>query len=526
MPQLNGSSQPVNLGQGYSIRAPGVRGNAEMRTSGPAGAARSRSATIEDGTAELDAALAATNVTEVRQIELTVQSSAGAAAAGGAPLRSVDRQQDVVELAVPDLGPENGQLVLACDESGVLTWHLPLEDTGDGETGGTRGGGGSVKRFLIPATVVAPASEGDTANRGILGAIGKKLLKVLIYPITDPIIGKLTDFFAEKWEARKRPYGLRDFAPANFRDAGDHSLAAADWDRLKGGRSLMFVHGTFSTAHGAFQSISDATFSSLHSRYGGRVFAFNHFSLSHDPEQNMKWLLDNSPDVNMEVDIVCHSRGGLVARTLAEHPAVMNLDAGRFGVRKIVFVGVPNAGTPLANADHMVQMLDRLTTALNLFPTGPVTETLEAIITAVKVFAHAGLKGLDGLAAMQPGGKFLSRLNAGAAASGATGTSAAVSSGNGAQYFAIGADYQPKNDGLKALLRGTVANAVLDRVFEDVANDLVVPEPGVFGVDDCPTFPVHDDRLLRIPASEGVIHTTLFGYEKSGEKMLEWLAAD
>ena len=222
----------------------------------------------------------------------------------------------------------------------------------------------------------------------------------------------------------------------------------------------------------------------------------------------------------MDVDIVCHSRGGLVARTLAEHPSVMNLDADRFKVSKIVFVGVPNAGTPLANADHMVQMLDRLTTALNLFPTGPVTETLEAIITAVKVFAHGGLKGLDGVAAMQPGGKFLSRLNSGAAGNGA------VTDANGAEYFAIGADYEPKNDGLKALLRGKVADAVLDRVFQDVPNDLVVPEPGVFGVDDCPTFPVHDDRLLRIAGGEGVIHTTLFGYAKSGEKMLEWLAAD
>ncbi len=522
MPQLNGSSQPVSLGQGYSIRAPGVRGNAEMSSSGPAGTGRSRSATIEDGTAELDAALAATNVTEVRQIELTVQPAVGAVVTGGARLRSMDGQQDVVELAVPDLGPENGQLVLSCDESGVLTWHLPIEEPGDVQARGTRGSG-SVKRFLIPATVVRPAPEGDTANRGILGAIGRKILKVLIYPITDPVIGKLTDFFAGKWETRNRPYGLRDFAPDNFRDAGNHSLATSDWDRLKAGRALMFVHGTFSTAHGAFNAIPDAIFSKLHARYDGRVFAFNHFSLSHDPEENIKWLLANSPDVGMEVDIICHSRGGLVARTLAEHPALMNLGRDKMGVKKIVFVGVPNAGTPLADADHMVQMLDRLTTALNLFPTGPVTETLEAIITAVKVFAHGGLKGLDGLAAMQPGGKFLSMLNAGIATNGGNGSATVAA---GAQYFAIGADYEPANDGLKALLRGTVANAVLDRVFQDVANDLVVPEPGVFGVDDCPTFPIHDDRLLRIPGSEGVIHTTLFGYEKTGSKMLEWLAAD
>jgi hypothetical protein len=72
MPQLNGSPQPVSLGGGYAIRAPGVRGTADLERPRPA-ADRARSRTPADGTDALARALAATNVTEVRQVELRLQ---------------------------------------------------------------------------------------------------------------------------------------------------------------------------------------------------------------------------------------------------------------------------------------------------------------------------------------------------------------------------------------------------------------------------------------------------------------------
>ena len=36
-------------------------------------------------------------------------------------------------------------------------------------------------------------------------------------------------------------------------------------------------------------------------------------------------------------------------------------------INRVVFVAAPNRGTLLADPDHMVEMLDRMTTALNLF---------------------------------------------------------------------------------------------------------------------------------------------------------------
>ena len=503
MPALSGSAQPVALGQGYAIRAPGLRGNATLRTP-PDAQTRSRSRAADDGTAALDAAFAATELTEVRRIDLTLQAPPAAAAA---PMRSGDGTQQLLELQVPDLGPATGQVVLAVDETGVLTWHLPVDDAQAVQPPTTRGSGG-VKRFLIPAHRPQPAPDAAGGQRSLIGALGRKLLKVLVYPITDPIIGAISEAFAARWEARKRPYGLRDFAPASFRDAEAAALTAADISRLAQGRALLFVHGTFSTAHGAFCQIPDDVMTTLHQRYGGRVFAFNHPSLSQDPLSNARWLLDELQRLQvgsppLEVDIVCHSRGGLVARSLA------HASDGKLAVRRIVFVGVPNAGTLLAHPDHMVKMLDRLTTALNLFPTGPVTETLEAIITVVKVIGHGALGGLDGLASMHPAGPFLAALNG--------------APGGGDGYFAISADYEPQDAGLKGLVTGGAADAVIDRVFEGALNDLVVPEVGVYAVEGSAAFPVPPARRLQISADQGVLHTTLFGYAAASARLLDWL---
>jgi hypothetical protein len=179
-------------------------------------------------------------------------------------------------------------------------------------------------------------------------------------------------------------------------------------------------------------------------------------------------------------------------------------------VGRVVFAGVPNAGTLLAHPDHVIKLLDRVTTALNLFPAGIVTEVLESILTAIKVIGHGALKGLTGLSCMKPGGDFLKALNQGAP--------------KGADYCAIAADYVPSDAGVKLLLAGTLADAVLDRVFDHVQNDLVVPEPGVYAENGCRTFPITDPaRILILPASTGILHTTLFGSPLVQSKLLEWL---
>jgi hypothetical protein len=88
----------------------------------------------------------------------------------------------------------------------VLTWHLPVDDQQQVQPSTKRGSGGT-KRFLIPASLPQPAPTADGAKRSLIGVIGKKLLKVLVYPLLDPVIGKVSELFAEHWEQKKRPYG-------------------------------------------------------------------------------------------------------------------------------------------------------------------------------------------------------------------------------------------------------------------------------------------------------------------------------
>jgi hypothetical protein len=507
MPPLTGTGSPVPLGNGYAIRAPGYRGNANLKQPRSA-AERSRSRGPDDGTEALDEAFAKTDVTTVREVELSL--TPGPAAPGQARVRSIERR-DSVELQVPDLGPETGQLVLAADESGVLTWHLPVNEELKPETPATRGSGG-VKRFVIPTETSAPPPGAETRTRSLLGAVGRKLLKVLVYPVTDPIVGPIGSLFAEKWETANRPYGLRDFSPANAKDPKAGALADPDWDRLSADRALLLIHGTFSTAHEAFSLLQTETLTALHQRYGGRVFAFNHFTLSHDPRANVEWLMAQIPKrTNLQVDIICHSRGGLVARTLAERPSVFGLDTKRIDVKRIVFVGVPNHGTLLANPDHMVAMIDRLTTVLNVFPTGFVTETLETLITALKVIGHGGLTGLSGLASMRPDGDFLKKVNVSMPT-------------NGTEYFGVAANFEPAAHGLKALVSQMAADQLVDFVFEQAENDLVVPELGVYSENGSSSFPLQDGRLLRLPGTAGVAHTTMFGNLTVNAKLQEWLA--
>ncbi|MDY6832923.1 MAG: hypothetical protein SWC96_13990, partial [Thermodesulfobacteriota bacterium] len=65
----------------------------------------------------------------------------------------------------------------------------------------------------------------------------------------------------------------------------------------------------------------------------------------------------------------------------------------------------------------------------------------------------------------------------------------------------------------------------MDRVFQNVPNDLVVPEPGVYSENGNMAFPIADARCLKAPADAGVMHTTMFGYSPASAKLLEWLPA-
>jgi pimeloyl-ACP methyl ester carboxylesterase len=143
-----------------------------------------------------------------------------------------------------------------------------------------------------------------------------------------------------------------------WRDGGWQPVAADELAALQG-RVLLLVHGTFSesrmfdaelgeTAAGRdlFARLTDAS-----GAYAA-VLAFDHATLSVAPWLNALALKTALEPLRARLDVVCHSRGGLVvswALKLAPLP-----------VDQVVFVGTPLMGTSLAAPNRLRDALDLL----------------------------------------------------------------------------------------------------------------------------------------------------------------------
>ncbi|HEX3048731.1 MAG TPA: hypothetical protein VHY08_28545 [Bacillota bacterium] len=486
---LKSNGNPVSVG-GVVLRTPGLTGKVTVRTPG---APDMRAAELSSD--ELLAVLKNEGIEEQVTLEI---SDAREEDTGAAVTRSTYTGEPALELEVPAPGDDWGQIVLFTDESGVMNWSFARDD--DNRLDTTRGG--STRVYRIPRRV-AP-SEDKAENRGLIGAIGKKIMKILVFPLVDPLIGKVGEVFVSNWEKAKRPYRLRTITPDNYASNNADLITGEGWSRYSGKRSLLIVHGTFSRAHSTIGGLPRDFVENLYNLYEGRIFAFDHYTLSEDPKENIEWFLRNLPDnLNLDLDIICHSRGGLVSRCLAEKQSVISMGARSIKVNKIIFAATPNAGTPLTDNNYMGDFIDSYTNLLNFFPDNGVTEILEAIVTLVKQLAVDALKGLRGLQSMNPEGKFLTQwLNKEPVGS--------------ASYYALGANFEPVNKGLKDWYQ----NRLMDKIFK-AENDLVVPTNGVFAKNGSPAFPIDNKHIFN--ASDGVTHGGFFINPIARQKIMEWL---
>ncbi|MFT3860456.1 esterase/lipase family protein [Micropruina sp.] len=498
MANLDGTGRQVSLGQGISLRAPGLRGSAEAHNVAAGGDTRAPEA---DGSGPaLDAALTREGFLRLRVITLDVAPVPHAPAGDG---RSPVTDVDGLEVTVPDLGEDVAQVMLAVDENGAVSWNFPI-DSGDRPAPTTRGSGGSV-RFIVPAFAAQPDPGAGGANRSVFGLIGRKVLELVALPLAGLVVPPLAGAAARLWESKSRIARARTFTPANYTSTDVPSLGDADWQRLAQGRSLWFVHGTFVNTPSAFQAFPPDVLASLSAAYGGRVAALDHHTLGASPVENADLARELIPDgLELDVDIVCHSRGGLVSRALAGQGT-----DPVFNVRRIVHVASANHGTALATPSNLVPFIDRVTTMVNLLPDGPagvvVEATLTSVLVVVKIIATYGLTGIPGLAAMDSAGDFLSGFN-----------SVALP----AEQFAVAADYSPSG-GWRAMAVKNLENTVVDRVFGTVANDLVVPTAGVYEGDDAMVVP--ENRRLVLPRERGVYHGSFFGQPDVARQIAGWL---
>lgn len=469
--------------QDVVLTTPGLAGQVEVYRAGSPGMRGE-----EQVSADFQTALAASDLSEQLSVVISGQSELTA----GAGTRAGGGSDDIV-VEVPAPGDGNGQVVLYAAEDGSLSWHLP-ENVEPEETP-TRGG--ERRTYRVPRAVIPTGETDAAASRGVLGALGLKVLKVLVFPLIDPLIGKVSDYFARRWEATHRPTRVRWMGLDDYSSGDAASLTDSDWARLGEGRALLFVHGIFSTAHGGFGHLPRETMATLHDRYDGRVFALDHPSVSVTPRENVDQLARLVPEgVSLTLDIVTHSSGGLLGRELTASDG--------FEVHNLVMVAAPNAGTPLADRKRLSELLDRVTALTQFIPSNGVTDTLSIVFVVLKQLAVGAFGGLDGIMVMQPGGPYLEDLNHRPA--------------SGARVAAIAADYEPPSG---APLARVARDGATDLVFARVPNDLVVPTEGCWSVDNAEDFPIADRVVIE--ASAGIDHASYFDVPAVIDPLLEWL---
>ena len=219
--------------------------------------------------------------------------------------------------------------------------------------------------------------------------------------------------------------------------------------------------------------------------YDGRVFAFDHPTLSVDPEANARWLAEFLPEgLGLELDIIAHSRGGLVARELAQRGKDNGLD-GKLRVRSVTFVGTPNRGTPLCEPEHLGSYVDAMTNLLSVLPDNGVTDAVDCVVGVLSHVARKAYAGVPGAMAMNPKGDYLKELNRQGLPS-------------GCDFRIITSEFEPvSGSDWKRHLR----DLVVDKVFRGKPNDLIVPTDADWEQDLVKT------RLV-LDKSKGIDHST------------------
>ena len=400
-----------------------------------------------------------------------------------------------LSLEVDDPGEGWGQVLLSADEAGVLRFHFGEEMGGATRSVGVEPPGRRL-RYRLPGGVL-PMEEAPR-TRGLVGALGKKFVKVLVFHVGEAVVKAAGQSLASAWERNRVPYRVRSFTPENFAVPEAAELDSREWGRLQGGPALLLIHGTFSRTDRAFGGFDPSVVAELHARYQGRVFAFDHHTLSRTPAENIQQLLQWLPGgAPLELDVVAHSRGGLVARRLAT--------AGdpRVRVRRVVFAGTPNGGTAMASPGHINQLLDVYANLLTFFPDNGVTDAMQGLLAVVQDVVLGMVDGLRGLTSMVPGNLDEQRLEG---------------EGWAGRYFALASDFSPTQFGLKSFM-----SPLATQVFRGAGNDLVVPADSVWRGPEAWPFPLEPAAVELFGARDGVGHSGYFGNPRAVHRLMEWL---
>jgi len=523
---LNGESVARRIGETrVSFAAPGLIGELTLDAKAPGGeeALRTRSGLRDSSQPlsndEIDQAVGEVGSLESYNLETDAVTPAVARTAdttreGGDALNDDE--------AIIEYEPKPGEYsyVIYRDESGVISLHFPenlpqVEAETEGALHHTTRGPGDVQKYRIvlrkPQAAGALSSPKAETRFGII-SVGRKLIKLVVGKalkrVTAPLVEAVDYGAVWLWESRARAFqGFHGGKTVeDLLAESPVTLSDADWKSLQGDnkKALLFIHGTTSTTSGAFGGLQGfpEEAKSLYDLYEGRVLGFNHHTLTLSVADNVADFYSRLPaNGNFHFDIVCHSRGGLIARAIKELSVadVAKLTkrnfacTARLSIGRVVFVGTPNTGTQLADPKDIPHALEVLANVASLIPGTGLT--LAGIFSGAAFVAENGFKVLPGMRNMDPSDSFLKQLNE-VAPSGLP--SPLV------DYSAIQSNFSSTHLANKILLGG------VKHLFGNNLNDLIVPTLGTSNIDGDILADTMVKYYGRPPGFESIAHTQYF----------------
>ena len=505
--QLLGDFTPIQLHEsGIALVAPGLFGQGAVHPRRPDAGGRSALGEQDALARAIDESGAEDRFTLV----LEAPTPEVDAEAGG---RSGDQVADDEMLMQVPLGQDEAAFVLYVDEAGTVSYHFGSSGEGAEPLPSSRSWGvASLATFRVPFRRAREA--GEEGGRGLFSRITSKIIKVIVVKMIPDAAGGLAAGGVRRWEERFRSH-------LGLHGGGWHELLAptptapGDLKRLDGRRALLLIHGTTSSTAGAFARLTDQEplLDRLGRRYGDRILGFNHHTMSRSVAENVQQFLDTFDGApgRYTFDILCHSRGGLLARALAAFGGGGTLtghlcrppEGVELAVDRIAFVATPNAGTVMARPDGIPGLVERLTNVVNRLPDSAPVIAAGALLSLAAATVETALPRLPGLGDQVPESDLQKELG--------------TSPPNGDRWFALSADYRPSGN-----LLDVVRSGAMDRIFGSTRNDLVVPTDGVSAT---PFFTLAPDRVITFPPDRRVHHSAFF-QQPEIRRVVEWLEGE
>jgi hypothetical protein len=355
------------------------------------------------------------------------------------------------------------------------------------------------------------------------GPSGDIIEHLVVEPLDPSEVGKTLTGFDRRLTPNQ---GLRQVVKGNLLPPDDNLRP------VETGRILLFIHGTFSESKAILTQLSNPAnkvgraLLGRAAKHYDQILAFDHPTLSVSPMLNALDLARRLDATKADIDVVCHSRGGLVTRWWLE---AFDRPAGK---RRAILVGAPLEGTSLAAPPRLKEILSWFSN-LNKFLAGAASmipfltvvsclARLTATVTNVVAetpLVDAAIALVPGLAAMsRTSNSFeLSRLNMARAAR--------------PQYYAIKSRYKPDDPGWK--FWEYFVDKPLQRAAHSIFpgdNDLVVDTASMTVLESVAAAgggrkigDIVPERVHDFGEGNEVCHTNYFAQAATSQKIAEWL---